>query len=376
MLAERRGRICTRCVMDESASDLAFVDGVCRYCREAEYFRAQKDQAPDALRLQADTLVTRLKREGRFRRYDCVMGVSGGADSSYALLLARRLGLRPLAVHVDNGWNSELAVMNIERLIRTLDVDLVTIVIDWSQFRELQLAFLRAGVVDLEMPSDHAIIAGVYRTAQRFLLRSILSGDNSATEVGLPAGWNHRKTDLRNLRAIHDASSRESLSTFPTISTLGLVLRQRLLGQRWTPFLSLFPYVKSEAIEILKREIGWRPYPGKHGESIITRFYQGYILPRKFGFDKRRIHLSRLVAMGQMSRDAALAELEKPPYDPEVMAIDREFVIKKFGITEAEFERIMASPPVPHLDFPSDEQLLQKLFALNRVVQRVMERFA
>lgn len=370
MWVETRGKMCARCVMDETAPDLALDErGVCRYCRDFDRQFSKPGQDPASLEQEGHAWVARLKAAGRFRRYDCVMGLSGGADSSYALLLARRLGLRPLAVHVDNGWNSELAVMNIENLVRKLDVDLHTIVIKWNEFRELQLAFLRAGVVDLEMPSDHAIIAGMYQTARRFLLRYVVSGDNAATEVTLPRGWNHRKTDLRNLRSIHDAYTSESLGSFPQLSTVGLLFSQRVLRQQWVQLLSYFPYVKSEAIAELQREIGWRPYPGKHGESIITRYYQGFILPKKFGFDKRRIHLSRLICNAQCTRDEALADLAKPPYDPEVMQLDREFVIKKFRLTEAEFDGIMHAAPHDHAEFASEESFLPLLFSLNRTVR-------
>lgn len=377
MWVATRGRTCSRCVMDESAPDLALDEhGVCRYCRDFDRQRAKPGQDPASLELEGHRWVARLKAAGRFRRYDCVMGLSGGADSSYALLLAKRLGLRPLAVHVDNGWNSELAVMNIENLVRKLDIDLHTIVIKWNEFRELQLAFLRAGVVDLEMPSDHAIIAGMYKTARRFLLRYVVSGDNSATEVTLPRGWNHRKTDLRNLRAIHDAYTSESLASFPQLSTLGMLFSQRVLRQEWVPLLSYFPYIKSEAIAELEREIGWRPYPGKHGESIITRYYQGFILPKKFGFDKRRIHLSRLICSGQCSRDEAMADLAKPPYDPEVMQLDREFVIKKFRLTEAEFDAIMQAAPHAHAEFASDEDFLQLSFKVTGLMRRLSATLA
>lgn len=358
--------------MDESAPDLALDDrGLCRYCRDFDRQQAQPGQDPESLRRQGDAWVARLKEAGRSRRYDCVMGLSGGADSSYALLLAKRLGLRSLAVHVDNGWNSELAVMNIENLVRKLGIDLYTIVIKWNEFRELQLAFLRAGVVDLEMPSDHAIIAGMYQTARKFLVRYVVSGDNTATEVTLPPGWNHRKTDLRNLLAIHDAYTAEPLTSFPRISTVGLLFSQRVLRQVYVPLLSYFPYIKSAAIGELQHEVGWRPYPGKHGESIITRFYQGFILPKKFGFDKRRIHLSRLICSGQCTRDEALADLAKAPYDPEIMQLDREFVIKKFRLTEAEFETIMQGKPHHHSEFGSDEVLLQVAFKVTRGLRRL-----
>jgi N-acetyl sugar amidotransferase len=357
--------------MDSTAPDLSLDEGgVCRFCREYERDVAGRPFEPS----EGTRIVERARAAGRGRRYDCVIGLSGGADSSWAVYLTRQHGLRPLVVHVDNGWNSELAVMNIENLVRKLNVDLFTIVIDWEQFRNLQLAFLRAGVVDLELPSDHAIIAGVMQVARKFGIQHVFTGDNRATEVTLPRGWNHRKTDLRNLRAIHRRFSKSSLSTFPQLSTLRMQLYIRLLGVKWIPFLSYFPYVKREAMGVLERELGWRPYPGKHGESIITRFYQGSILPTKFGIEKRRIHLSRLIVSGQLTRREALMDLQAPPYEPSIMESDREFVIKKFGLTEAEFDAIMREQPHQHSEYPSDEAQLRLIFGAQRWVRRLGRR--
>jgi hypothetical protein len=218
---------------------------------------------------------------------------------------------------------------------------------------------LRAGVVDLELPSDHAIIAGTMRTAAKFGIKDVLSGDNHATEATLPPGWNHRKTDLWNIRAIHDRYTRTPLDSFPQMSTLEFVFRNRVLKTKWRPFLSLYPYVKQDAIALLSREFGWRGYVGKHGESIITRFYQGVILPTKFGIDKRKLHLSRLICSGQLTKEEALVELTRPHYDPDTQALDREFVIKKFGLTESEFDRMMKEPAHSHGEFRSDERLFE-----------------
>lgn len=351
---------CRRCVMDQSASNLDLdASGLCSYCRGWDHLVTGGGTDESMMAAERDMLITELKRANRNRRYDCVVGLSGGADSSYALYLAVKAGLRPLAVHVDNGWNSELAVLNIERLVRGLGIDLFTVVIRWEQFRDLQLAFLRAGVVDLELPSDHAIIAGTMRTAAKFGIKDVLSGDNNATEAVLPPEWNHRKTDLWNIRAIHGRYSHTPLDSYPQMSTLEFVFRQRVLKTRWRPFLSLYPYVKQEAIALLSREFGWRAYVGKHGESIITRFYQGVILPTKFGIDKRKLHLSRLICSGQLTKEQALEELTKPHYDPDTQALDREFVIKKFGITEGEFNRIMKESPHAHGEFRSDERLFE-----------------
>ncbi len=374
----RRGRLgdvvvaeCVRCVMDSSAANLALDErGICTFCRrwDALVESGEVEVSDEQLRRQRAALLARVRDAGRGRRYDCVVGLSGGADSCYALHLAVSEGLRPLVVHVDNGWNSELAVMNIEALLRALDVDLYTVLIRWEQFRDLQLAFLRSDVVDLEMPSDHAIIAGTMRTALKFGIRYVLSGDNHSTETSLPPNWNHRKLDLTNLRAIHDAYTSTPLTTFPMLSSVERYVRQRQV--EWLPFLSRYPYIKSAAIAELTARYGYRTYVGKHGESIITRFYQGYILPTKFGIDKRRLHLSRLICSGQLSREEALAELERPHYDPAQMQIDREFVIKKFGITEGEFNEIMARPGRPHEDFASDERIFEAWRAVRSVARR------
>lgn len=369
---------CRRCVMDSSAPDLDLDDaGLCRYCRQYDAIVSKGSEfSPERRDANRERLLEEIRAAGRGHRYDCVVGLSGGADSSYAAYLARKHGLRPIAVHVDNGWDTELAVMNIENIVRKLDIDLYTWVIDWEEFRELQLAFLRASVVDLELPSDHAIIAGMYATARRFGVRYILSGDNYATEATLPPGWNHRKTDLVNLRAIHRAFSKRGLSTFPQLSTLGMMFHQRVLGIRYLPFLSYFPYVKTEAIAALTRDLDWREYGGKHHESIITRFYQGYILPTKFGIDKRRLHLSRLICSGQVTKAEALDELARPHYSPELQAQDNAYVAKKFRITEAEFDAMMREAPVSHYAYASDEAVLQAGIGAKRRLRSLLGRGA
>lgn len=359
--------------MDSTAPDLDLdADGVCKYCRQFDAIIKNPEYAPGNRDVSRARLLEEIRAAGRGHRYDCVVGLSGGADSSYAAWLARKEGLRPIAVHVDNGWDTELAVMNIENIVRKLDIDLVTWVIDWEEFRELQLSLLRAGVVDLELVSDHAIIAGMYKTARRFGVRYILSGDNYATETTLPPGWNHPKTDLTNIRAINAAFSKGTLRTYPQLSTLGMLFAQRVLGTHNVPFLSYYPYVKSEAIATLAREIGWRAYGGKHHESIITRFYQGYILPTKFGIDKRRLHLSRLICSGQVTREEALEELKQPQYDPELQKADREYVCKKFRIPVEEFDGLMRAVPRSHFEFGTDRTLMNRLFAVKKLVAKVV----
>ena len=361
--------ICTRCVLDDRSAKLDFdADGVCSFC----HFLDNRPRAVSVENREArfQSVVDEIKAAGRNSKYDCVIGLSGGIDSSYCALVAVRAGLRPLAVHVDNGWNSELAVQNIERIVRGLKLDLVTHVIDWEEFRGIQLSLLRAGVVDLELVSDHAITAGMYHAARKHRIKRIVTGDNEATESVLPDGWNHRrKTDLRNIRAINAAYERAPMTTFPQLSTIGMLLHDRVLRIKAVGLLSYVDYNKERAFKDLEDTIGYRRYVGKHFESVITRFYQGYILPTKFGIDKRRYHYSLLINSGQMTRDEALADLEHPPYPARQAAEDKIYVCKKFGISVDEFDRMMRAPPRPHTDFATDEATMQLVLRAVRAVR-------
>ncbi|MGE0756149.1 MAG: N-acetyl sugar amidotransferase [Pirellulaceae bacterium] len=347
-------RMCTRCIMDESDPEITFDDqGHCNHC--IKYFvRAQSEQFTGIeaeQRLQR--LVANIQREGHGRDYDCVIGVSGGVDSTYVAYRVRQLGLRPLAVHLDNGWNSELAVDNIKRTLDCLDIDLHTHVIDWPEFRDLQLSFLKASVPNCEIPTDHAILALLIQTARRYRLRYILTGSNLSTEGIMPSAWGYLNQDLRHLRAIHRRFGTRRLRTLPQLSLPGFLTAVLAQGIRYVPILNMMDYDKCEAKELIHRELGWRDYGGKHYESIFTRFFQGYILPVKFGFDKRRAHLSTMICSGLISRAQALREMELDAYGSADLNQDREFVIKKFGLTEDEFADLMKQPPKRHAEYPS-----------------------
>lgn len=292
-----------------------------------------------------------MKQAGRGKRYDCLIGLSGGVDSSYIALLTRRHGLRPLAVHFDNGWNTELAVENIDRIVSTLDLDLETYVIDWDDFRELQLAYLRASVIDIEVLTDHAIFGALYDVAMRNGITHIISGVNVATECFMPTGWNYDKYDHANIRDIYRKfGSGKKLRNYPLLNARKL-RRIRNAGTQKIELLNLINFNVAKAREEIERELGWRPYDGKHHESVFTRFYQGYILPRKFGVDKRKAHLSNLICSGQMTRDEALRNFQQEIYSPEQRQDDLEFVCKKLQISEAEFEAMMQEPVRNHLEF-------------------------
>ncbi|MDB6129920.1 MAG: N-acetyl sugar amidotransferase, partial [Verrucomicrobiales bacterium] len=301
---------------------------------------------------QFDALIRQIKEAGRGRQYDCLVGVSGGVDSTYVAYIAKREGLRALAVHLDNGWNSELAVKNIENIVTRLGFDLFTYVIDWNEFRDLQLSYLKASVVDIEAATDHAISGILYRLALKHRVKFILGGNNVQTETVLPRHWYWNKDDYINVKAIHAKFGTVPLKTYPFFG-----FREKWLSEykniRTVPILNYLPYIKSEVKKTIQEELGWRDYGGKHYESIWTRFYQGYILPAKFGIDKRRGHLSSLIGAGQITRDEALAELKKPIYDEEQMKTDRTFVLKKFGLTEDQFINLIALPIRSHRDFAS-----------------------
>lgn len=356
-------RVCTRCIMDTTASDITFDEhGYCNYC--SDFLARLERTGLAATAEQRGAFLARVRADGKGKDYDCVIGLSGGVDSSYALYLAVRHGLRPLAVHLDNGWNSELAVHNIANLVRALGVDLYTHTIDWDENRDLQLSFFKANVIDIEMLMDNAMMALNYRMARQCKVQWILAGTNRATEgMSMPAGWNWLKYDARNIRAIQKLFGSLPIRTHPLLSVSQFIWQRYGLGIRWTSFLDYFDYRKDEALAILKQETGYRPYPYKHYESIFTRFYQGHILPRKFGVDKRKLHLSTLVMTGQMSRPQALEMISQSPYpDPTQEASDYSFVLKKLGFSAQAFESYMAAAPVPHDRYASEKPLWDILY--------------
>jgi N-acetyl sugar amidotransferase len=365
-------RLCARCVMDTTAGDITFdADGVCNYCTEfVERLHHSENRELQEFG-SLENFVAHLKRQAKGKEYDCVLGVSGGVDSSYALLLAVKQGLKPLAVHLDNGWNSELASHNIGNLVTKLGVDLYTHVIDWEENRDLQRSFFNANVVDIELLMDNAMLAVNYEQAARYGLKYILSGTNTATEgLQMPAAWNHNKLDVRNIRGIQKRFGTFAIKTHPLFSTLDRLWYGSVRGIRWMQFLNLVNYVKADALKELEREVGYKPYPYKHYESVFTRFYQAVILPKKFGFDKRRVHLSALVMTGQITRAQALQLLTHSPYpDPGQEEQDTRFVKKKLGFSDEWFEGYLRSPGVSHQAYPSEKPLWDALNSVRRFVK-------
>lgn len=362
--------------MDTSDPDIIFdSNGICRYCKiYDERMRNEVFRGPEGERRLGE-IVDRMKEAGRGNPYDCLIGVSGGVDSTMAVWTLKKLGLRPLTVHLDNGWDSELAVDNIKKTLEKLDIDLHTYVLDWDEFRDIQLSFLKASVPNSEIPTDHAIVALNFKVASEQKIRYIVNGGNVATEAFVPIAWAYDARDLRHLKAIHKQFGTAPLHSFPTLGLISSLYAVFVKGIRWLSILNYIDYKKPEAMKLLQEELGWRPYGGKHYESVYTRFYQGYILKKKFGFDKRRAHLANLVLSGDLTREQALSEMEKEEYiGTSIWAEDREFVIKKLGLTEARFEEIMALPTKTHYEYPTNSWIYEKMPKLFAILKRIATR--
>lgn len=356
-------RICARCVMDETVPDIVFYDdGRCSCCRVYDEQRTKEIFAGDEAAARLETLVAEVKEHGRGKPYDCLIGLSGGVDSSYvAYLVAKRFGLRALAIHLDNGWNTELAVANVERIVKTLDIDLSTHVLNWREFRDIQIAFMKAGISNIEIPTDHAIWAVLLKTASKMGIKYIFAGNNVVTESIMPESWLYGSKDSRLIRGIHRRFGTMPMKSYPYLTTFDYVRYLLIGGIRWVPVLNYVPYVKADAKRILMEELGWRDYGGKHYESVFTRFFHADYLPTKFGYDLRKSYNSALVCSGQVTREEALAELAHPPSPKEQREQDREYVLKKLGLSTDDFARIVDGPNRTHHDYPNNEALWRRM---------------
>ncbi len=361
---------CTRCVMDTSAAEIRFDSyGVCSFCTEfLDRSSHIINESQDMKDVKLDQLVRQVRDSGKGKPYDCIVGVSGGVDSSWTLVQVKKLGLRPLAVHMDNGWNSELAQSNIANLVRATNVDLYTHVINWTEYRELMNAFFAADVVDVELLYDNAMIAVNYQQAARYGLKYILAGTNQSTEgMRMPRDWNWFKFDKRNIQSIALDFGPVRTTTFPSIGVSGFIWNNFVRRITWTSFLDYLTYNKNSALEELEKYYDYKRYPYKHYESIFTRFYQGYILPRKFGVDKRKIHFSTLVASGQMSREEALEGLVGLPYTSELqLESDLAYFLKKMKWSESDLDNYISRPGIPHNHYSTERPVWELLAKIHK----------
>jgi N-acetyl sugar amidotransferase len=362
--------------MNQSDPDIYFnIDGVCNHCVQFEAITRKNWFPNEEGRLQWEKIVQKIKIAGKGKEYDCILGLSGGVDSSYLAIKVHEWGLRPLVVHVDAGWNSELAVANIEAIVKYCDFGLHTHVVDWEEMRDLHLAYLRAGIANQDVPQDHIFFSSLYHFATKNNIKYILSGGNLATEGVFPKSWLGSAMDAINLKAIHKAYGERPLRNYKTISFFQYYI--------WYPFvkkmrtvrpLNYMPYDKTVALEELKQTVGYKPYARKHGESQFTKFFQNYYLPTKFGYDKRLPHLSSLIVSGQLTRDQAVIQLAEPLYKPDELEIDIAYLCKKLRLSRSQFDEIMNAPIHTYKDFSNWEKWHRYLKLAQNLYTRLVGR--
>lgn len=360
-IGEKKIQVCSNCVMDTTDPKISFdVNGRCDHCNTFYSHTVPNWKTGVAAQKSLNTMIERIKKEGSGNEFDCILGLSGGVDSSYlAYLAVKKFGLRPLLFHVDAGWNSHEAVNNISALVDHLNVDLFTEVIDWVEMRDLQLAYFKAGVPHIDTPQDHAFFSTMYAFAKKYNIKNILTGGNLSTEcVRNPIDWMYFQSDKRQLLDIHEKFGTVKLTNFPTTTVIEhkiifpLVKNIKVLRP-----LDLVRYRKDEAIRTLTSELGWLPYAQKHFESRFTKFYEGYWLPRKFGFDTRKVQFSSLILTGQMSREKALDLLSSNPLTEKEERVEKAFVADKLGILESELDSYFNQPNKTYTDFKSSRHL-------------------
>ena len=363
-LKAKEYQICKRCVMDTSDEDIVFDEkGICHHCRDFEKILQQpRYQKEDADKRLAE-MISVIKAKGK--KYDCIVGISGGVDSCYTAYLCHKWGLKPLLLHMDNGWNSEIAVSNIKKMIDKLNLDYISYVLDWNEFREIQLAFLKSSIVDIELPTDIAIPASLYETDVKYDIPFIISGGNYSGEGILPLTWGyHVLKDAYLYRNIVKKYSNTPLKKVPIVGLWGEIYYKFFKQIKTLYLLNLVDYNKDEARAYLKQEFGWADYGGKHHESKITAFWQSYAMPTKYNMDYRRATYASQIVSGQVTRDEALNKLKELPYHPATIPADKEYLAKKFGIQLEELETYLSLPPKTYKDFPNQRKLIKWFYKM------------
>lgn len=371
---------CINCVMDTTDKEISFDEkGVCDHCN-TYYIKTMPFWNTGEKGLQElQRIVNKIKDEGKGKDFDCIIGMSGGIDSSYLVYVAKeKLGLRPLVFHVDAGWNSQIAVNNIERIVDNLGLDLYTEVIDWEEMKDLQLSYFKAGVPHIDTPQDHAFFATMYNFASEYKVKYILTGANYSTEcVRNPIEWMYYQSDVIQLKDIQKKFGTKELKKYPLTSIFWHKLYLPYVkGIKVIKPLNYIPYIKNEAMQLLQDKFRWQPYPQKHFESRFTKFYESYWLPKKFGYDVRKVQYSSLILTGQMTREEALEKLKHPPYDESMIHQDFEFIANKLGITEQELQSYFDAPNKTYKDYESHEGIykigarLFKYFGIEKAGKR------
>jgi N-acetyl sugar amidotransferase len=364
---------CALTVMDNIADPFIKFnkDRVCNYVEDYEKVKVSEPWIDNngIKKEKLDTAIAKLRSvKGE---YNCILGVSGGVDSTYLAYFLKEAGLNVLLVHFDNGWNSELAVKNIENIVAKTGFDLETYVMEWDEFKDIQRSYFFSSVLDLEVPTDHMIFGALYKIANKYKIKYVVSGNNVVTEWLIPKAWNYSKFDAVNMNAIQNKFGTLKLKRLPQLGVWQYAYYQLFLRIEKFNILDFIPYNKAEVKEVIKSELGWVDYGGKHYESIFTRFYQGYILPKKFGIDKRKAHLSNLILSNQLTKEEALKELKTAPM-PELLAKqDKEYVAKKLDFTVEEFEKVLTLPNVDHQFYGTDYEQRQFYFSIMKLLKPI-----
>lgn len=358
---------CTRCVMDTTDIEIFFDEhGQCNHCTKFLKNRMKYGGRGKNSEELIDLELKNIKKDGKNSEYDCVVGISGGVDSCYTAYLAKQRGLRILAVHLDNGWNSEEAVQNVKNLANKLKIDYESYVLDWDEFRDIQLAFLKASVPEAETPTDMAIPAALHHYAAKYNVKHILSGGNLATEGILPASWHYDAKDMKYFNYIQNAFGQKKIRKFPTFGYKKEMYYKLVKGIRMSYLLNYVPYLKEDAIELLTKNFGWKFYGGKHHESKYTKFIQSYYLYKKFPIDYRRATLSSQICLGDVKREDALEKLKFAPYNADETDAEKRYISKKLQISSDELEEIINLPAKWHWDYPNDKRKLSFIYKTYR----------
>ena len=357
--------ICSRCIMDTSASNIEFDNlNHCNFCRDAINNRTIHNY-----NLNLDYLINQIKKNRNAKSdYDCIVGLSGGIDSAWTLVKVKELGLNPLAVHMDNGWNTELAQNNIENLVKNLNVDLYTEVLDWNKYQSLMKSFFKSDVIDVELLYDNAMFASNFQQANKHRVKFILAGTNNSTEgVRIPENWNWYKYDKKNIKSINNMFYKVNLGKYPLISTIDYIYFRFIKKIKWISFLDYFDYNKDDAQSDLAQRYNFKPYKNKHYESFFTKFYQGYILPKKFKVDKRRAHLSSLVVSNQLTRDKALKILKNEPFNSDEIKDDIKYFLKKMKWSESDLTDYLKRSEKKHDYYKTEIKIWEYMSVLYKV---------
>jgi len=365
-----RERVCSRCVCDTTIPGIEFDEhSICNFCHEYDE-RNSTYPAGNKGEKHLELILRKIRESGRGKEYDCVIGVSGGTDSTYCLYLAKKWNLRPLAVHFDNGWNSETAVSNIKKALTKLDIDLDTWVADWEEFKDLQIAFLKASVPDADIPTDIAIQSVLYKKATQEGIKYILNGSNFRTEGNQPPAWGYG--DGKYILSVYKQYGKQvHLNNYPNRLLTDILWCNFIKKIRLVKPLYYVDYRKTEAMRILNEELGWQYYGGHHYENLYTRFVHGYYLPKKFGIDKRKIEYSALIRSQQMHRDIAKQKLQKLPYEKATIDEDLKYIQRKLDFTQEEFEGIMSAKPKMFIDYKTYYPIIMELRHIIGIAHRL-----